>query len=163
MEILIDNCQNDVEVDLCLLEELAKFVLTKEKIHQSAELSIVLVSEDEITELNTRYRGIAIATDVLAFSLLEDSGEIVNPDGELPLLLGDVVICPAVAAQQAEKIRHSLMDELYHLLVHGILHLLGRNHLNAAQTKIMREQEKRVLAEFFKSRLIESSGETEFN
>lgn len=153
MEILLDNPQGEVDIDeyLSQIELLAEHVLRAEGLDPSAELSIVFVDEDEMRELNSRYRGEHSSTDVLSFSMLEDSGELVNPDRELPLLLGDVVISPRVAARYTEKHKRTLGAELYLLVVHGIMHLLGYNHRTASQKSAMKAREKELLAGFLKS------------
>jgi probable rRNA maturation factor len=153
MEILLDNPQSEVDIDEYLpqMEALAEHVLVAEGVDSSAELSIIFVDEEEIRELNARYRGEDFSTDVLSFSMLEDSGELVNPDRELPLLLGDVVVCPKIAARHAEKYKRTLAEELYLLVVHGIMHLLGYNHRTTSQVSAMRAREKELLAGFLKS------------
>jgi probable rRNA maturation factor len=104
-------------VDPQPLLALAERTLAGEGIHE-AELSVSLVTADEMADLHQRYMGEAGPTDVLSFPLDED-----GPEGE-PRMLGDVVICPEVAAEQKED----LDAELRLLLVHGILHLLGYEH-----------------------------------
>lgn len=153
MEILIDNPQSEVEVDEYLpdIEYLAAHVLKAEEVDPSAELSLSFVDEEEIRELNSRYRGINSSTDVLSFSMLEDSGEMVNPDREMPVLLGDVVISPRVAARYAGKANRDLGAELQLLVVHGILHLLGYNHKTPSQRSAMDAREKELLAGFLQS------------
>ena len=102
------------------MSSLARHVLTTEEIDDSAELSILCVTPDHIRELNVRFAGNDYATDVLAFPLGEDD--------EDELILGDVIICPRVAEENATQMGHSLDRELDTLLVHGTLHLLGYDH-----------------------------------
>jgi probable rRNA maturation factor len=104
-----------------------------------AELSIALVDDDAIAELNLRHRGRARATDVLAFSLLE--GVHAERRGAL---LGDVVIGVETAARQARSRGRTLDDEVARLLIHGALHLIGYDHARPAQARVMRAQERRV-------------------
>lgn len=153
MEILLDNRQSDIDVEKYFpqLESLALHTLRSEGVDSSAELSVVFVDEEEMRELNSRYRGIFYATDVLSFSMLEESGELVNPDRELPLLLGDIVICPQIAARNAERRKRPLSNEFFLLLVHGILHLLGYDHRRIPQRSAMKIREKELLAGFLKS------------
>jgi len=143
VEVEIENCQNDLEVNLTLIEQLAKFTLKKKKVPESLQLSIALVTEEKIKELNAKYRGITAPTDVLSFPMLEDLSQT-----QLPQLLGDVVICPQIAAQQARRFRHSLNDEICLLLVHGILHLLGYNHKKEAEARKMKVEEEKILEDF---------------
>jgi probable rRNA maturation factor len=152
MEILIDNRQHEVEIDELLLEDLARFVLVSEGVDDSAELSVVFTDESEIRELNSRYSGLDKATDVLSFSMLENSDRLVNPDREFPLLLGDVVICPIVAERQAIQLESSVDKELNLLVVHGILHLLGYDHQSETEDAVMKDRQEELLYEFFKNR-----------
>jgi rRNA maturation RNase YbeY len=105
----------------------------------AAELSLVLAADPEMAELNARFRGRPGPTDVLSFSLLEGEGR-----EHRGALLGDVVIGVEVAARQARRARRSLDDEAARLLIHGVLHLLGWDHVRAAQARAMRSQERRL-------------------
>lgn len=153
MEIMIDNRQHEVEIDESLLEKLAKFALVSEKVDDSAELSIVFTDEGEMKELNSRYCGKDKPTDVLSFSMLEDSDKMVNPDKEFPLLLGDIIICPTVAEKYAARSNSPVDKELCLLLVHGILHLLGYDHQTEAEDVVMKERQGELLDEFFKKQV----------
>jgi probable rRNA maturation factor len=102
-----------------------------------AELSLALVSDDEIAALNETHRGKRGPTDVLSYSLLE--GAHAGRRGEL---LGDVVIAVGVAARQAREIGHALNEELLRLLIHGVLHLLGYDHELARDAKRMQAKER---------------------
>ncbi len=104
-----------------------------------AELSIALVDDPTIAELNERYRGIAGATDVLSFSLLE--GAHAERRGAL---LGDVVVSLDTAAVQARRARRTLDDEVLRLLIHGTLHLLGHDHERDLEARRMRAEERRL-------------------
>jgi len=107
--------------------------------HARSELSLSLVDDEAMAELNLRYRGIAAATDVLSFSLLEGDGAE-HRGG----LLGDVVIAVDTAARQARARHRSLDDELTRLLIHGVLHLLGHDHQAPDEARAMRAEERRV-------------------
>lgn len=107
--------------------------------HGRAELSLSLVDDDEMAEINLRYRGIDRPTDVLSFSLVE--GDCAEHRGGL---LGDVVIGVDAAARQARERHRSLEEELTRLLIHGVLHLLGHDHEEPAEAKAMRSEERRV-------------------
>ena len=104
-----------------------------------AELSIALVDDASIAELNARYRGVPGATDVLSFSLLD--GVHAEHRGDL---LGDVVVSLDTAAVQARRARRSLDDEVLRLLIHGTLHLLGHDHERRDEARRMRAEERRV-------------------
>jgi len=141
MEILISN-EQDVAVDEDLLEDLAEYALKHEGVSEGAELSIALVGEDKIRELNATYRGKDSVTDVLsfAFEAFEEEAE------EVPQLLGDVVICPSVAARQAQEYGQTLNQEMALLLTHGILHLLGYDHVADEEAGEMEARERDILA-----------------
>ncbi|MDO8885844.1 rRNA maturation RNase YbeY [Candidatus Oleimmundimicrobium sp.] len=149
MEILINNRQDRVEIDLAPLKKLAEFTLVSEEIDSSAELSIVFMDEEEIERLNLQYRGVEEPTDVLSFPLYEKM-----PPGktERPLILGDVIICPTVAQRNVLEDSHSLEEELNLLLVHGILHLLGYDHVDYKDKKLMKAREKEILSKFAQNR-----------
>lgn len=102
-----------------------------------AELSLALVSDAAIAELNAAHRGKRGPTDVLSYSLVEGLHAAHRFE-----LLGDVVIAVGVAARQAREIGHSLNDELLRLLIHGVLHLLGYDHEVAREAKRMRARER---------------------
>jgi len=105
----------------------------------SSELSLSLAADDEIAKLNEQYRNREGPTDVLAFSLLE--GEGTEHRGTL---LGDVVVGIETAARQARGRRRPLDDELAQLVIHGTLHLIGYDHVRAADARVMRAEERRL-------------------
>ena len=106
-----------------------------------AELSVALVDDAAIAELNAAYRAKSGPTDVLSFSLVE--GDHANHRGQM---LGDVVISVAVAERQAREIGHGLDEELLRLLIHGVLHLLGFDHEEAEEAREMQRREREVRA-----------------
>src|SRR5690606_31641804 len=139
--------ESGVAVDEHELSRLAEFVLDRMRIHPRAELSIVLVDEATMAEHNKRWMGEEGPTDVLAFPM--DELRPGTEDGDPPVgLLGDVVICPTVAARQATKAGHGLADELHLLAVHGILHLLGYDHAEPDEHAEMFAVQARLLAEW---------------
>lgn len=158
-EIFCADEQSDVEIDLPRWQRLALNVLESEGVRGAAEMTIVFVNQLSITELNEQYMGMAKPTDVLAFPLdavdaartpgpgaLSKGPDRVSLDvAELPLLLGDVVICPSVAANQAATHAGNLDDEIALLVVHGILHVLGADHDTPEATKAMRGRELALL------------------
>jgi probable rRNA maturation factor len=132
MTIEIAN-ESGVEVDEAALAALAGHVLGQMGINPLAELSILVVDEAAMSALHEQWMGEAGPTDVLAFPMDElrpnqgggSRGEEAAAD---PALLGDVVLCPPVAAKQAAEAGHGAQDELELLCTHGILHLLGYDH-----------------------------------
>jgi probable rRNA maturation factor len=107
------------------------------------EISVSFVTEGKIQELNKEYRGIDKSTDVLSFPQL---GYADAPKAG-PEMLGDVVICTAVAETHAEEYGHSAQREILYLFVHSVFHLLGYDHLEYEAKKHMRTAEKSVLIE----------------
>lgn len=109
------------------IEEAARRALEDTRASVDADLSIVLTDDDHLHELNRQYRGIDAATDVLSFP----SGDI-DPDSH-QAYLGDILISYPRALAQAEAGGHSLADEIRLLTVHGVLHLLGYDHMEEAE------------------------------
>ena len=102
---------------------------------KSAELSVVFVPESEMQKLNKRFKNIDAPTDVLAFPALY----------ELTGVLGDIIICPCVAAKQAEDLGHTYEREIAFLTAHGLLHLLGFSHDSAENEETMKKAQKEIL------------------
>src|SRR5580698_9418310 len=153
MSIEIAN-ESGVEVDEPHLAALARHVLDDMRVHPLAELSVLLVDEEAMTGLHVRWMGEEGPTDVLAFPMDElrlpqpgAHGDHGTPDPDTgELLLGDVVICPQVAAAQALEAGHPVQDELDLLCTHGILHLLGHDHAEPEEHATMFGLQDRVLA-----------------
>jgi probable rRNA maturation factor len=154
MSIEIAN-ESGVDVDESLLADLARHVLDGMRVHPFAELSVLLVDEPAMTELHVRWMGESGPTDVLAFPM--DELRLPQPgghsDGHAPTdpdaaetLLGDVVICPQVAAAQAAEANHDVQDEIDLLCTHGILHLLGYDHADPEEHATMFGLQDRLLA-----------------
>ncbi|MFF5263366.1 rRNA maturation RNase YbeY [Actinomadura viridis] len=125
--------ESGAEVDEKLLGRLARHVLDGMRVHPLAELSVLLVDEAAMSELHEKWMGEPGPTDVLAFPMDElRPGHLsggADEDGESdPGLLGDVVLCPAVAERQAATAGHGTAEELELLCTHGVLHLLGYDH-----------------------------------
>jgi probable rRNA maturation factor len=110
----------------------------------ASSLSLTLVGDEEIRTLNRTHRAKDKPTDVLSFSLLEGAGDAA-PAGQAPEdLLGDVVISVDTARRQAREYGATLQRELYRLLIHGLLHVLGHDHEGAAERRTMQAQERRL-------------------
>ena len=120
---------------------LAAFVLEREDMPDAVELSIALVEPDEIAHLNEQYRGVAGPTDVLSFGCDDPC----PADGDAPVTLGDVVIAPSIAEEQAAALGTTVESELTLLLVHGVLHLLGYGHDSDSDAKVMQARERALL------------------
>nr|WP_041304900.1 rRNA maturation RNase YbeY [Kyrpidia tusciae] len=112
---------------------------------EAAEVSVVLVDDERIHELNRDYRGVDRPTDVLSFAMREGEGEPVQTE-EGRELLGDIVISVETAERQANQYGHSLRRELAFLAVHGFLHLLGYDHQSPEQERVMFGKQEEVLS-----------------
>lgn len=132
-------------VDLERWADLARAVLEREGVPGDAELSVVFVDEPSIAALNEQYMASSGPTDVLAFPI--DGAEPQPSSGELPALLGDVVICPSVAASNASEHAGTYDDEIALLVVHGVLHLLGHDHAEPDERDRMQQRERDLLTE----------------
>lgn len=139
---LADEQERPVPVER--LRDLAGHVLADRRVPTAMELNVLFVERDAMTELNVRHMDGTGPTDVLAFPL-DAPGETLP--GE-PAILGDVVLCPDVAAAQA--VEHGVTEaaELELLLVHGILHLLGHDHAEEGERRAMFALTDRLLADF---------------
>lgn len=131
-------------LDLERLQRLAEYVLADRRVPVAMELSVLCVERDVIASLNAAYMGSEGATDVLAFPM-DLPGE--TAPGQ-PSILGDVVLCPAVAAEHAQGNGQGYRDEVELLLVHGILHLLGHDHAEPDEQELMFGLTDRLLAGF---------------
>lgn len=112
------------------------------------EVDITIVDDEEIHTLNREYRNVDRPTDVLSFAL--DEGEKDEPeliDGPEEHLLGDIIISAETAQRQGEEFGHGLEREIVYLAVHGLLHLLGYDHMTEEDKKIMRAKEEEALRE----------------
>jgi probable rRNA maturation factor len=139
VSVVVADEQSEVAVDAARWGRLAAAVLRAEQ--RPGELTLTFVDRDEITALNREHMGDDGPTDVLSFPLDADlePGDIPPEWG--PILLGDVVVCPAVAAEAAPTHAGSLDDELALLVVHGVLHVLGHDHAEPDETERMRAAE----------------------
>ena len=149
IEVFIANEQSDQDVDEFGLGALAKAVLIDEGLQPDVELSLLFVDEATIAHLNEQFLAHVGPTDVLSFPI-EDEPMLQfmkttarNESG--PLLLGDVVVCPAVAARNAPEHAGSYEDEMRLLVVHGILHVLGMDHVIDEQAEVMEARERELL------------------
>lgn len=143
VDVHLDNRQSDLDCDSEYLCALLAAVLGDQGVQPPAEVGLALVSVDEMTHLNEthmHHTGATGATDVLAFPL---DGTVAQPNGQ-PTMVGDIVICPSVAARSAE----SLGDELALLTVHGALHLLGHDHYAPDEAAIMQSVQRDLLQRF---------------
>jgi probable rRNA maturation factor len=175
IEVFVADEQSDADVDIARWSTLAEQVLAAQGVSGDAELNVLYVDEESMASLNSRFLGHDGPTDVLSFPIEDDvdlttgngpgggmapgtgpgrqafeDDEVVvrlgtGAPGDAPLLLGDVVICPAVAARNAPEHAGSYDDEMALLLVHGILHLLGMDHEIEQEAEEMESRERHLL------------------
>lgn len=145
MNLLIANDTNE-DLDLDLIrkkaEKTIREVLRVENISENAEVSLSIVDRQTIHKLNKEYRNVDRETDVLSFPLDEEG---FDNEGNPLILLGDIVICLDVAEDQAVDFGHSLEREIMYLICHSTLHLLGYDHIEEGDKKVMRSKEKEVM------------------
>ncbi|WP_332275814.1 rRNA maturation RNase YbeY [Bacillus velezensis] len=152
MGLLIDIVDetNSVSADaLQEVEKLLQFAAEKEGVQDQAEVSVTIVTNEEIREINRDYRGKDTPTDVISFALEEegeDEVEIVGAD--MPPVLGDIIISADRTKEQAEEYGHTFMRELGFLAVHGFLHLLGYDHMTKEEEEEMFSKQKDLLDEY---------------
>ena len=149
MSIEVAN-ESGVAVDESALASVAQHVLAAMQVNPAAELSVMVVTTEVMTELHERWMDEPGPTDVMAFPMDELVDESRRPDApEIgPALLGDVELCPSFAAAQARKAGHGLADELHLLTVHGVLHLLGYDHAEPEQEREMFGLQNKLLREW---------------
>ena len=148
MTIEVAN-ESGVGINEIELVSVARYVLDRMRINPLAELSILLVDVDAMTELHVKWMDEPGPTDVMSFPMDElDTARRPDEAGPGPALLGDVVLCPAVATAQAAQAGHSLDDELHLLTVHGCLHLLGYDHAEPDEEKEMFALQRQLLEEW---------------
>lgn len=148
MPVLVNNMQDLLPVDDILIElliQVAETVLKREGVSSEAEVSIALVDDLYIQELNRQYRHKDCPTDVLSFAMREGAGEEPPAAEEEELMLGDVVISLPTAQRQAVEFGHSFQREAAYLSVHGVLHLLGYDHKTDVERDVMRAREEEIL------------------
>jgi probable rRNA maturation factor len=127
------------------LEALTQRVLDAEMLPAAdVELAIVVGGDDQIQELNRRYRGVDAPTDVLSFAMLDAASAVVSGP-ETPLYLGDVIISYPRVQEQAAEAKHSDQEELELLVVHGVLHLLGYDHDSEEHKAVMWARQDAIL------------------
>ena len=142
--------ESGVAVDESAIASVARHVLTAMHVNPAAELSVMVVTTEVMTELHERWMDEPGPTDVMAFpmdDLLDDSRRPDAPDMG-PALLGDIVLCPAFAKDQARTAGHGLADELHLLTVHGVLHLLGYDHAEPEEHREMFGLQDELLGEW---------------
>lgn len=150
MSIEVNN-ESGHEVDEAEFAALARFVLDQMHVHPQTDLSIMFVDTDVMTDLHVKWMDEPGPTDVLSFPM--DELRPGRADDPTPAgLLGDVVLCPEVAVEQARTAGHSTVEEMLLLTTHGILHLLGYDHAEPEEEKEMFGLQRQLLLTFLAGR-----------
>lgn len=138
------------------LNKLVTFVTDYVKCPYELEVSVTLVTKEEIHELNRNHRGVDRATDVLSFPMMEYDSPAdflgarfqqtltISPESD-EMMLGDIVLCADVVCEQAEEYGHSLLREFSFLVVHSLLHLFGYDHIEEEERMIMEEKQREIM------------------
>jgi probable rRNA maturation factor len=165
-EVFVADEQSALAVDVDRWAELARRVLEAEGVGDDVEVSLLFVDEPTIAELHERFLGASGPTDVLAFPIDEEpvpggrspdeggtgpGGPLASEEDGVPTLLGDVVVCPTVAGRNAAEHEVTLEDEVALLVVHGLLHLLGMDHVEVGEAERMEQRERELLARFHRA------------
>ena len=142
--LLANDTKKDLDLDLIRerAEKTIEEVLRVENFTENAEVSLSIVDMETIHRLNKEYREVDRPTDVLSFPMDEEG---YDNEGNPIFLLGDIVICLDVAENQAKDFGHSLEREMMYLICHSTLHLLGYDHIEEDDKKVMRSKEKEVM------------------
>lgn len=146
MTVIITNEQDKLDIPKDWEEKMEHVVavcLREEEIPEKAQVDLLFVDNDQIHEMNLEYRNKDMATDVLSFPMYEADEAI---DDEEEILFGDIVISLERAEEQRKEYGHSLEREVMYLLVHGLLHLAGYDHMEEEDKKQMRKREEELLA-----------------
>ncbi|MCT1865979.1 rRNA maturation RNase YbeY [Dermabacter sp. p3-SID358] len=150
MSIDVNN-ETTAKIDAREFVDLARYVFDAMFLHPATELSITFVDEAAMSDLHKEWMDLEGPTDVMSFPMDElregREGELA-PEG----LLGDIVMCPIVAAQQARIAGHSAEEEMLLLLTHGILHLLGYDHVEPEEERVMFTLQRKLLLTFLANR-----------
>lgn len=139
------------QVDEAELMAMGRFVMEALGVHLGADLVISLVDPPTMAELHQRFLDEPGPTDVMSFPMDELRPGSADQDAP-PGILGDVVICPEVAAKQAKALGHSTAEEILALEVHGILHLLGFEHTDPVERQQMFQMQRKLVLAFLASR-----------
>jgi probable rRNA maturation factor len=163
IDIYAADEQHDHEMDLERWIGLANAALVDQGVRGLAEVSLIFADEATIAALNLQFLGKVGPTDVLSFPIdsePEPTGRVPDAGGsgpgeppatEIPQLIGDIVICPAVAARNALEHECPLDDEIALLIVHGVLHLMGWDHVADDEAERMEARERELLARHFRA------------
>ncbi|GAA4388956.1 rRNA maturation RNase YbeY [Tsukamurella soli] len=152
MSIEFSN-ESGFEIDEAQLVAVAGFACQEMDVHPAAELNLLAVDLDTMADLHVKWMDLPGPTDVMSFPMdeLTPGGRPDAPEPG-PAMLGDIVLCPQFAAEQAAQAGHATEHELNVLTVHGVLHLLGYDHAEPAEEREMFALQDRIVADFYAAR-----------
>ena len=139
---IFNKTNYDLKKETDKLYELLAFALKREKL-DNVEFDVIFVDSNTIHDINKTYRNVDRVTDVISFAL--EDNKTIELDHRL---LGDIYICVERAEEQAKEYGHSFLRELAFLTIHGLLHLLGYDHMEKEEEKIMFQKQEDILNEF---------------
>lgn len=156
MTLMIDNRQDNINIEEIndIIEKVVNKTIEYEGIKNKFEISVILVDNIQIQKINKEYRKIDSPTDVLSFPMIEyDEPGILPHDGAYlevdrdtdEILLGDIAISLEKAYEQSKEYGHSFEREVAFLTLHGMLHLLGYDHIDEKDRALMRQREEGIL------------------
>lgn len=152
--ILFENDQEKVIINENienLIEKTIQRCMKAEKLDKEYEVSVTIVDDDEIREINKEHRDIDKATDVLSFPMVDFcNGELISDEGDYDLendllMLGDIIISAETAQRQSQEYGHSIEREIAFLTAHSCFHLLGYDHMTEEDERVMIEKQEAVL------------------
>lgn len=153
--IIIENEQDKIVIEdkiHKLIETAIGLCMEAEKLGQDYEVSVTIVDDAEIRAINKEHRDIDRPTDVLSFPMAEfKNGELISDEGDYDmdseeLMLGDIILSAETAARQAAEYGHSLEREIAFLVAHSCFHLLGYDHMEEKEEKVMMDKQESILA-----------------
>lgn len=139
---IFNQTDRNLEKEMDKLYDLLKFTLKREQL-ENVEFNIIFVDSDTIHEINKTYRNVDRVTDVISFAL--EDNKTIELDHRV---LGDIYICIERAEEQAKEYGHTFLRELSFLTIHGLLHLLGYDHMEKEEEKIMFQKQEDILNKF---------------
>ena len=146
---ILDETEQVTEQQQELVTKLLEFAAIQEKVTEGSEVSITFVDNERIHEINKEYRQKDAPTDVISFAMEEmGEGEIEIKGSDVPAVLGDIIISIDRMREQADEYGHSNERELGFLAIHGFLHLLGYDHMNEEDEKVMFSRQKELLEQY---------------
>ncbi|MDY2941290.1 MAG: rRNA maturation RNase YbeY [Varibaculum sp.] len=143
MSVEIVN-ETEFEIDDTEFLDAASYCMRQLQVHPDAELAVLFVDEEAMAELHKRWMNLDGPTDVMSFPM----DELRPGHPEASGILGDIVICPQVAEAQAAEAKHTLAEEMLLLMIHGLLHLLGYDHMRAGERAEMFALQRRLFLTF---------------